>query len=259
MTFVINDNMQRLLGHLDPNKQFYLGHRLAPPKNVDGTQMKLVFNSASCYALSAGVLREYVPLIDASHACTRKHGGADDLAIAECLSSQLGVMARDTRDERARERFHVFQPATLLNVVGGIYKFPMAWYEDYNWVGTKLSVDAIAPSSVSFHFTPAGEMRALDFMLSILNKRGGVTPAEFAEELNIWPERLRGVFEEYTWAGAEAIPKLLLTQINLTSTMDVARILSPIIDLPWRVRGFNETTTTTTAAAKAATLSANKP
>jgi hypothetical protein len=58
-------------------------------------------------------------------------------------------------------------------------------YEDYNWVGTKLGVDAIAPSSVSFHFTPAGEMRALEFMLSILNKRGGVTPDEFMEEVRV--------------------------------------------------------------------------
>lgn len=77
-------------------------------------------------------------------------------------------------------------------------------------IADRAHAQHVAPTTVAFHFTPAGEMRALDFVLNVLNKRGGLTASEFREQINIWPEHLRGVFDEYTWNGAVRFWILLL-------------------------------------------------
>lgn len=144
--FVIPQNLKLYLATLgDPEKDHFVGRRFK------GYGKNSYFNSGgSGYALSRGALRKYVTKgMDHPECSAHRTTSMEDVMIANCLRNAFGIGLTDTRDNKLRERFHPFAPATHLNwkpVEGD-------WYMDYNkeWPPL-LGKMCCAPDSVSFHY-----------------------------------------------------------------------------------------------------------
>ena len=135
-TYVIVENLRRLLKDHDSQKPIYFGRRFKPyiPQGY--------MSGGAGYVLSKEAVRRFVKegLTNPSK-CRVDHGGAEDLEIGQCLQN-VGVKAADSRDALGRETFHPFIPEHHL--IPGIVPRDN-WYWEYNYfppkeVGTHLDV-----------------------------------------------------------------------------------------------------------------------
>ena len=136
-TFVVVENLRRLLSRQDTEQPLYLGRRFHP-------FVKQGYMSGGAgYVLSREALRRFVEGFK-SEVCTHT-SSIEDLAMGQCLE-KVGVRAGDSRDTLQRETFHPFVPEQHLTS-----KFPKSfWYWNYCYYPIKeASVVQPAPQSMT--------------------------------------------------------------------------------------------------------------
>jgi len=165
-TYVIPEHLCKYLERKDPNEDMYHGHAM---KNNG-----LIFNSgAAGYILSRKTMGKLVDKWK-NDECTGKTAsdwikGNPGLLTTECMKTELGVVAVDTRQNEKYHRFHAF-PLTRM-VSGNVDQ----WYKNKHEDMDKLSSGAFSPSyntllsgadccaqdTISFHYVEFMESRAL--------------------------------------------------------------------------------------------------
>lgn len=123
-TYVVVENLRKLLQEHDPNEPIYFGRRFKP-------YVKQGYMSGGAgYVLSKAAVRKFVKeAIEDGRRCRRDDGGAEDLEMGQCLQN-VGVRAVDSRDLLGRETFHPFVPEHHL-IPGLVPKDN--WYWEYNF------------------------------------------------------------------------------------------------------------------------------
>ena len=127
-TYVVLENLRRLLKNYDPNEPIYFGRRFKP-------YVKQGYMSGGAgYVLSKMALKRFVTQgLHNAGICRSDPGGAEDLEMGRCMQN-VGVRAGDSRDKLGRETFHPFVPAHHL-IPGAIPKD--MWYWEWNYYPAK--------------------------------------------------------------------------------------------------------------------------
>ena len=103
-TYVVMENLRHMLSRFTPEEPIWFGRRFRP--YVPGGYM----SGGAGYVLSKEAVTRFVTLaLKDDGICRTDPGGAEDVEIGVCLHN-VGVNARDSRDEYGRETFHPFVP-----------------------------------------------------------------------------------------------------------------------------------------------------
>ena len=103
-TYTIMENLRNMLSHYKTTDPIWFGRRFRP--YVPGGYM----SGGAGYVLSKEALKRFVEqALPDDVICRTDPEGAEDVEIGICLHN-VGVNARDSRDEYGRETFHPFVP-----------------------------------------------------------------------------------------------------------------------------------------------------
>jgi hypothetical protein len=173
VTYFLTSNVLRFLSGRDPDEHLFVGHLLQGP-----TMPRPFVSAGAGYILSRSVLKVLVQAVRDNHTCIAGEWGFEDLTLARCLDELLSLRASAALDEENRDMFHAFSPLTLLDL-GGIYRFPVEWYESYrkNFGGVVTGPDCCSRRSMSFHYLVPREMLA--FHSSLMSRT--VDEQQFAQ------------------------------------------------------------------------------
>ncbi|CAI5452476.1 unnamed protein product [Caenorhabditis angaria] len=148
-TFVIVENLQKYLAHLNPDEPHYLGYVLKP-------YLKNGYNAGGAgYVLSRAALKLF-----AEHLYYNESACPDDIyedvGIARCLAS-AGIYPEDTRNSKGQNRFNTFSPSNTFHQLKA----------NIEWVKYKenMGYDAFANDLISFHHLTPDEIRLFDILL----------------------------------------------------------------------------------------------
>lgn len=169
-TYVIVENLRRLLARHDPDEPTYFGRRYRP-------FVKQGYMSGGAgYVLSRKSVQMLVekglsssPLSQSP--CRRDDGGAEDVEMGICLEN-IGVKAVDSRDSSGRERFFPFVPEHHLRP----NRDPNFWYwkyvfYDYNdELERRGGLNCCSETAVSFHYVSPDMMYVLEYLIYRLKK-----------------------------------------------------------------------------------------
>jgi hypothetical protein len=158
VTYFLVPNVLRYLSGKKPSDAVFEGHLL------QGPLMARPFASAGAgYILSRPVLKALNQAVRSQHDCLSREHGAEDLTIARCLDELLALRASAALGADGRDLFNAFSPLTLMMLEGGIYNFPIDWYESYRtpFGGVKTGEECCSRRSLSFHYMVPREMFAL--------------------------------------------------------------------------------------------------
>lgn len=107
-TYMIIDNLRRLLNDLQPHQPHYLGYRLRP-------YLDNGYNAGGAgYVLSKAALQMFVEKLYTNRTICDWKAEYEDVQLAKCLA-QVGVYPQDTRDRFKRERFQTFRFGQLFD------------------------------------------------------------------------------------------------------------------------------------------------
>ena len=103
-TYVIMENLRKLLLEYKPTVPLYFGRRFKP-------YVKQGYMSGGAgYVLSREGVKHFVEqALNNPYKCRQDFGGAEDVEIGRCVEN-VGVIARDSRDSLGRETFNPFLP-----------------------------------------------------------------------------------------------------------------------------------------------------
>jgi hypothetical protein len=202
LTYFLIPNVVRLLSTLDPKEAHMLGHRL------QGDTMPRPFLSGGAGYVVSRPLVEFLANVSRSNdSCLRNEGGAEDVTISTCLwvrrNFLLNWSSLDSRSKGMRceyvarcsrfvvftcvhvaDKFQAFCPLTLLGLAGGVYNFPVEWYEKYRHA--LGGVACCAREMVSFHYVVPEQMHALHkYRACCLRAMTGVRVAQHTDEANV--------------------------------------------------------------------------
>lgn len=100
-TFIVVENLRRLLSEHDTERPVYFGHRFRP-------FVKQGYMSGGAgYVLSREALRRFVQGFDTERC--KQDSTLEDVALGRCMET-MGVTAGDSRDPNKRETFNPFTP-----------------------------------------------------------------------------------------------------------------------------------------------------
>ncbi|CAD5121054.1 DgyrCDS9594 [Dimorphilus gyrociliatus] len=114
-TYVIVENLRKMLMNKDSQSKIYFGRRFRPFVYQGYT------SGGAGYVLTKEAVKAFVedalpnPLL-----CRQDNGGPEDVEIGKCLSN-VNVKLMDSRDEFGRERFNPFEPQLHLIKGAGNY------------------------------------------------------------------------------------------------------------------------------------------
>ncbi|KAI9912910.1 hypothetical protein PsorP6_006352 [Peronosclerospora sorghi] len=190
-TFLIMENLKHYLYSpsiqaIPPSQPILLGHRMTLPwwelerpfqphekHHPDLVTAMLKVKAATIntggliytpggagYAMNWAYLKTLEASFDETY-CLPNQVVPDDWAISFCMW-HLGVTPVDTRDDRARERFHQYNPRTLYTkphdanaydhkLFTSIYQ-ENNWFTDHYGIGWQNGEMCCAPDSITFHY-----------------------------------------------------------------------------------------------------------
>uniref|UniRef100_A0A3B4E0G6 Glycoprotein-N-acetylgalactosamine 3-beta-galactosyltransferase 1 n=1 Tax=Pygocentrus nattereri TaxID=42514 RepID=A0A3B4E0G6_PYGNA len=159
-TFVVPENLRRLLSQLNTEDPLYLGRRFRP------FIAQGYMSGGAGYVLSKEALRRFVKGHD-DGSCTH-FSDVEDMALGRCMET-MKVTAVDTRDERRRQTFHAFPPDKYLLKQLTKSQPSHLLYEFYERV---QGPGCCSDLTISFHYIRPVEMYMLEYFTYHLRPYG---------------------------------------------------------------------------------------
>jgi glycoprotein-N-acetylgalactosamine 3-beta-galactosyltransferase len=153
-TYMLMDHLYEYLSTFNHTDPLYIGRVF----KVGGRDLRHVFVAGASVTLSASALSIMNTSMiehehDPNHACSLKSwlstGHSDDVALARCLKVN-GILPVDTRDDRGRERFMVFNVDRMENPK--VNRGPRWWYHDYSLPPALFGRECCSAQAIAFHF-----------------------------------------------------------------------------------------------------------
>uniref|UniRef100_A0A1I7Z321 N-acetylgalactosaminide beta-1,3-galactosyltransferase n=1 Tax=Steinernema glaseri TaxID=37863 RepID=A0A1I7Z321_9BILA len=149
-TYVVVENLKKLLSKLDPAIPYYLGFRMKP-------YLRHGYNSGGAgYVLSRAAMGVFSSkLFPNSSLCP--FNVFEDVGIGQCFE-RVEIFPGDARDSSGRQRFNLFTPSEMIR--GGLKEEEQRskWFFD----DVKTGYESISPEVVSFHHVSPELMEALE-------------------------------------------------------------------------------------------------
>ncbi|XP_059899244.1 glycoprotein-N-acetylgalactosamine 3-beta-galactosyltransferase 1 isoform X1 [Gadus macrocephalus] len=160
-TFVVVENLRRLLARQDTEQPLYLGRRFHP-------FVKQGYMSGGAgYVLSREALRRYVAAFQ-SGLCTHD-SDIEDMALGMCME-KVQVRPVDTRDRLGRHTFHHMTPEVLVPRGGRSKSRP--WYLLYEHYRVVEGPGCCSDFAVTFHYVDSVHMHTLQYLTHRLRPYG---------------------------------------------------------------------------------------
>ncbi|CAL8068828.1 unnamed protein product [Calicophoron daubneyi] len=162
-TYVIMENLRKLLMDQDPNEPFVMGKRFKPFAKQG------YLSGGAGYVISRAGLQRIAEGLNTNSKCgTDHHTWAEDVVLGACAEA-TGVKTLDSLDEFGRERFHPFDCAFMLNEAA---LNATTWFANYSYHQVKGGKECCSDYSVTFHYVNPGQMYVYDFFLYHLHPYG---------------------------------------------------------------------------------------
>ena len=164
-TFVVVENLRKLLTKMDHTKPHYMGRPLTTNKTI--YHHHYVSGSMQIFSIEAlrKLVTESMPYPDLCPSPRFKAN--EDAFIGYCLHS-VGVKIESGRDELKRNRFMLFSPWNHLHI-GAAKSNNWIWRYDKTYTEGE---NCCAPDAVSFHYQSGGKMLSMEFLLYHLKPFG---------------------------------------------------------------------------------------
>nr|XP_002734821.1 PREDICTED: glycoprotein-N-acetylgalactosamine 3-beta-galactosyltransferase 1-like [Saccoglossus kowalevskii] len=158
-TYVVVENLRRMLRGYNASKPLFFGHRFRYPSSVRQSYM----SGGGGYVLSKAALARFVRLgLPNAVACEQNDMGAEDYLMGRCLE-RVGVVHGDSRDSRGRQRF---LPLSLFHHFNGNYP---KWMYEYEYYPLRSGRQCCSDSLVSAHYVRGNDMHLMDYLIYGLN------------------------------------------------------------------------------------------
>ncbi|CAH8571755.1 unnamed protein product [Schistosoma haematobium] len=162
-SYVIVENLRKILHKENPDKPFIMGRRFKPFVKQG------YMSGGGGYVLSRAGLLNIANGLENNAVCqSNKHAFAEDVKLGSCAEA-TNVSVIDSLDAEGRECFHPFSPSHMLTKDTNGYP---EWYLKYNYHRIDTGFDCCSDYAVSFHYIRPEEMYLYEYMLYHLHPYG---------------------------------------------------------------------------------------
>ncbi|CAL8068834.1 unnamed protein product [Calicophoron daubneyi] len=162
-TFLVLENLRKLLLDHRPDEPFIMGRRFKPFVKQG------YLSGGGGYVMSKAALLKIADGLQNATGCAgNESGGAEDVRLGKC-AEMCGVKLIDSLDEQGMERFHPFPLGGMmsegnLNATG--------WIWSYNFHKLHSGLDCCSDYTVSFHYISEQQMYEYNYFLYHLHPYG---------------------------------------------------------------------------------------
>ncbi|TPP59255.1 Glycoprotein-N-acetylgalactosamine 3-beta-galactosyltransferase 1 [Fasciola gigantica] len=174
-TYVIMENLEKLLANMNSSEPFLMGRHFRLPRNrLD------YLSGGGGYVMSREALLRIVHGIKTKPACGgSSRGGAEDVNVGLCAKS-VGVNVLESLDEFGLERFHPFDPRRMFSPET-LKSIP--WFYNFSYHKAVTGSKCCSIYSISFHYVSPVDMYVIDYFLYEMRVHGQ-RPREIESETN---------------------------------------------------------------------------
>ncbi|KAF7233698.1 hypothetical protein EG68_09871 [Paragonimus skrjabini miyazakii] len=162
-TFVIVENLRKLLMDHSPEDPFIMGRRFRPFVKQG------YLSGGGGYVMSrAALLNIHMGLLKEKECAGNESGGAEDVRIGKC-AEVVGVRLIDSLDPVGLERFHPFGPSYMMDKAA---LNSLSWFQQYNYHKISTGFNCCSDYTVSFHYVKPEDMYVYHYFLYHLHPYG---------------------------------------------------------------------------------------